>query len=257
MKTIVLHVIGLGLLLLWQPRHLTAQQANHCNDRLDMYDGSRFQGQLEEVRANGDTLVFHLRTGPTLVLPRNHVRRIVQRCRDEKTARRAYDFKETGWYHHTRAGVLVGQSFAGGNTTGFNLQHSSGWMFSRHLGAGLGLGMEFFDPKGYDASSYPIFAEVRSYLLPRRVTPYFTLGAGWAFTGKASGERWGYIDDWKGGWMAQTELGYRIGNHLSVHFGLRLQRKYREWTSVWGPESGVGADRILHKRLVFGLGLLL
>ncbi len=257
MKTIVLHVIGMGLLLLWQPRPLTAQQDSRCHDRLFLYDGSQFMGQLEDVRANGDTVVFRLWTGPALLFPQNKVKRIVQRCRGEKVARRAYDFKETGWYNHTRAGILVGQSFIGGNTIGLNLQHSSGWMFSRRLGAGLGLGIEFFDLKGYDAATYPIFAEVRSYLLPRRVTPYLTLGAGWAFTGKASGERWGYIDDWKGGWMAQTELGYRIGNHLSVHFGLRLQRKCREWTSVWGPESGIGTDRILHKRLVFGLGLLL
>lgn len=258
MKTTIVCTLGLGLLLMWQPRQLAAQQTTApCNDRLDLYDGSRFQGQVEELRAGGDTVVFRLWSGVPLVVPRDKVRRIVQRCHSGKTQRPAYNFKETGLYHHTRAGALVGQSFGGGNTLGFYVQHSSGWMFSRNLGAGLGTGAEFFDPKGYDAASYPLFAEIRGYIFPRRITPYFCLGGGWGFVGKDSGERWGYIDNWKGGWMTQAEIGYRIGNHFSVHLGLRLQRKYREWTSVWGPESGFGTDRILHKRLMFGVGLLL
>lgn len=59
--------------------------------------------------------------------------------------------------------------------------------------------------------------------------------------------------------MTQAEIGYRVGNHLIVHGGFRLQRKYRDWASNWGgPEGGIrGTDRILHKRLVLGLGLLL
>lgn len=257
MKTFLLQTIGWGLLLFGQPCFLLAQQTPPCREQLFLHNGSRFEGQLEELRANGDTVVFRLHTGLALVLPQNQVRRIVQQCKDAKAARRVYDFKEHGLYHHTRAQILLGQAYIGENSQGYSLLHSSGWMISRHLGVGLGFGAEFFDPKRSDAATYPVFAEVRSYLLPRRISPYVNVGAGWAFTGRDSGERWGYIDNWNGGWMVQTELGYRVGNHFSVHLGLRLQRKYREWTSVWGPESGFGTDRILNKRLVLGVGLLL
>lgn len=260
MKTTIIQLIGLGLLLMGQPRPLSAQQKQGCRDMLRLHDGSQYRGQLEDIRAGGDTLVFRLWSGLVLEVPQSKVRRIVQRCQgDESLAvgRRPYDFKERGWYHHTRGGLLIGQVYSGQNSTGFFLQHSSGWMINRWLGAGLGAGGDFFDPWSSDVATYPVFAEIRGYLIPHRISPYYSLGGGYAFAGQRMGERWGYLDDWHGGWMAQTELGYRIGNHFTVHLGLRLQRKYRDWASVWGPTSGEGTDRILHKRLVFGLGLLL
>lgn len=251
-----------GLVFLFgQPRMLPAQQpATGCRDVIRLKDGSTLRGQIQEVKHEGNTLSFRTWNGVLIDLPRSQVRRIKQRCNNGDvvaTAPRTYDFAERGWYHHTRAGLLTGQAYYGDNLQGFQLQHSSGRKFSRLLGAGLGFGLEYFDPTGNDAASYPVFAEVRGFLLPNRITPFYTLGGGWAFTGQSTGERWGLTDTWKGGWLAQVEIGYRIGNHFTVHCGLRLQQKTREWTSNWGPESGSGADRILHKRFSAGVGLLL
>ncbi len=189
------------------------------------------------------------------------IKRITQHCKDDKTrhsAPKPYNFKEKGWYHHTRAGALVGQAYYGENKQGVLFQHSSGWQFQRLLGIGLGLGIDYFDPKGNDAVTYPIFAELQGFLLPKNVTPFYNIGAGWAFTGRNSGEeRWGKIDRWKGSWMAQAAIGYRIGRHFTVQTGIRLQHKRRVWTSVWGPESDFGEDRILHKRLIVAIGMTL
>ena len=253
-------ISGLGLLLaLGQPLFLSAQKTDSCSDALHLRDGSRFLGQFTEITA-GDTVVFQLRNGNILTVPHGKVRRIVQRCKDNSPPARLtkpYTFKTRGWYHHTRMALLPGQSFYGLNRLGVQLQHSSGFMFNRLTGAGIGSGIEFFDPNGNDAINYPLFAEIRGYLLAKQITPYYSVAGGWALAGRSTNvDNWN-TNNWKGGWMAQADLGYRIGNHLTVHFGVRLQRKVREWTSIWGPDNGQGTDRILHKRFVIGLGLLL
>lgn len=259
-NTRLLGLLGL-LLLLWQPRLLWGQEKPNCQDVLHIAGGNRLVGQIMDLKP-GDTLVFQTWGGTIFHIPRKEVLRIVQHCRKTRgisRAPRAYSFKERGWYHHTRGSLLLGQAYYGFDNVGVQIQHSSGRMFSRLLGAGLGTGIERFDPDGVDAVIYPVFAEIRGYLQPKRFSVYYNVGAGWGIVGRSEGERWGYTDTWRGGWLAQGEIGYRIGNHFTVHAGLRLQRKYREWTSNWwgGPEGFHGTDRILHKRFIIGLGLLL
>ena len=55
--------------------------------------------------------------------------------------------------------------------------------------------------------------------------------------------------------MAQGQLGYRAGNHFTLHVGLRFQHKTRTWENGWG--GGKGVDKILQKRLEIGVGILL
>jgi opacity protein-like surface antigen len=257
-----IRLLGLGLLLFWQPRFLTAQTENpKCHDIVRLQNGSIFRGKIEAVKGEGQTVVFRTWSGIVFELHHAQIRRITQRCKENNplfNRFKPYDFKENGWYHNTRVGLLVGQAYYGVNRVGFQLQHSSGWMFKRQIGLGLGAGVEYFDPKGNDAATYPVFAEVRSYLLAKNTTPYLTLGGGWAFTGNHTGDRSNVEDNWKGGWLAQAEIGYRIGNNFTVHAGIRLQHKKREWTSNWGWGSETeGVDRILHKRLILGIGVLL
>ncbi|MBK6931405.1 MAG: hypothetical protein IPH12_11265 [Saprospirales bacterium] len=252
--------IATGLLSVL-PLLLPAQNpATGCRDVIRLKDGSTLRGQIQEIKHDGNTLSFRTWNGVVIDLPRSQVRRIVQRCDNGRAVAqtaRAYDFTERGWYHHTRAGALIGQAYTGNNVSGYQLQHSSGWKLTRMFGAGIGAGLEYFDPSGFDSATYPIFTEIRGFLFPKRITPYYTLAGGWAFTGQLGEDRWGLIDTWKGGWLLQADIGYRIGNHFTVHCGLRLQQKTREWTSDWGPESGNGADHILYKRFVAGIGLLL
>lgn len=257
--------LGLGLLLLlgWQPHLLRGQEQQNCQDVLILYGGNRLTGQITAVKG-GDTLVFRSWGGAIFEISQKTVLKMEQNCRRQRRIRGQgeYHFNEQGWYHHTRIGMLIGQAYYGAENPGLQIQHSSGRMFSKLLGLGLGTGVERFDVAAdvSDAVIYPIFAELRGYLQPKNISPYYSLGAGWGFAGKSSGQRWGFQDDWRGGWMAQAEIGYRIGNHFIIHGGLRLQQKYRDWTSNpgwWGAEGERGTDRILHKRFVLGVGLLL
>lgn len=260
---IIVQLLGLGLLLFGQPQILLAQSSDlDCQDIIRLQNGNTFRGQIEEINGEGQIIVFKTWNGIKFDLHREQIRKITQRCKEKKSVRmdqKAYDFQEKGWYHHTRAGLLVGQSYSGQNRQGVQLQHSSGKMFSRQFGLGLGAGVEAFSPEGNDVVSYPVFMEIKGFLRPKRISPFYSLSGGWAFPGRKTGdERWGYEDHWRGGWMAEAALGYRIGNHFTLQAGVRLQHKEREWQSNWGwGADRQGVDQILHKRLILAVGLLL
>ncbi|MEQ1744609.1 MAG: hypothetical protein ABMA02_04230 [Saprospiraceae bacterium] len=256
-------LLGLGLLLLlWQPRHLSAQEAAPapapappCQDVLYMAEGSELRGQITATKDGGNTLVFRTWSGVEMDVARAKVKRIVQRCSGFKQTK-LYDFKEKGWYHHTRGGFLVGGSYFGENAVGIQLHHSSGWMFNRLVGAGLGIGVDHFGTNGNDVVTYPIFAEFRSYLTARRIAPFVAINGGWAFAGSNPGE-FGTVQTWSGGWMGQANIGYRIGNNFTISMGVRFQEKTRDWTTNTWRGSETGTDHIVHKRFVLGMGIVL
>ncbi|MBK7936918.1 MAG: hypothetical protein IPJ82_07390 [Lewinellaceae bacterium] len=231
------------------------EEAKNCKDIVYLKNGSVFRGKITEMKPGGD-LVMTTWSGIIMTLPENNVKRIVQRCRDQKKSEpKLYNFKEKGLYNATRLGVLIGQNYLGSNSTGYSLYHSTGWMFHRRIGAGIGLGVETFNPDGRDATTYPIFAEVRGYFRAKNVTPFYSVTGGWAFTGKNGDSEWGFINDWKGGWLAKAQFGYRIGNNFTLFGGLSLQKKTLDWRSAWGNEWGT--DQILHKRFELGFGIIL
>ena len=233
---------------------LFSQQNCDCTDIVYTRGGSVYRGKITEHTPGGN-LVITTWSGIVFTVPATGVKRIVQRCKDGQRIVKPYDFKEHGLYNATRLGVQVGQNYFGDNAVGFALYHSTGWMFNRWLGAGIGFGAEIFNPDGEEVATYPVFAELRGYFLAKKVTPFYMVGGGWAFTGKNPDPRWGYTEDWDGGWLAKAQLGYRFGNNFSVYGGLSLQQKTRNWESVWGNDWG--QDRILHKRLELGISVLL
>lgn len=244
----------------------TAPADSNCVDLIHLKNGSLFRGKIVEYKP-GESLTVRTSSGLLLWFEDKKVRKIVQDCpkvRPVKTrvprSERPYSFRERGWYNATRAGVLLGDAHWGQSSQGVFLQHSTGWQFGRLLGAGIGAGIENFTPDADDAATYPVFAEARGYFLPRKVSPYFSLAGGYAFAGKVRQQfdnNWSnqITDDWQGGWMARGSLGYRFGNHFTLDFGIRLQRKTRLWTARWGSNE-TGRDRILHKRLEVSAGFL-
>ncbi len=229
-----------------------AQQKENCRDVVYLRDGSIFRGKISDYQIGGDLLMTTWNGGQMRV-PATNVKKIKQICFDENRAsisQRPYSFRESGWYHVSRI-----ETMWGANGSGPGLQHSSGLKINRLIGVGLGLGIENLTPADDDVSTYPLFAEARGYLSPKNIAPFYALGLGWAFAGKENDLNDGATEDWQGGWMAQAQLGYRIGNHFIVYTGLRFQRKTIEWTNWWGSTQGI--DRKLQRRFEFGLGILL
>lgn len=235
-------------------RSYAQQNTDNCRDIVHLKNGSVFKGKITALQVGGD-LVMTTWNGVTMTIPESNVKRIVQRCKESKAAARPYDFKERGLYNATRLGVLIGQNYFGENNTGFTLSHCTGWMFRRWLGAGIGAGVEVYSPDGLETTTYPVFAEVRGYLSARNVTPFYSISTGWAFAGSKDDPDQFITNKWSGGWMAKAQIGYRIGNNLTLFGGISLQRKVRNWRSDWGGEWG--QDRMLHKRLELGFGLVI
>ncbi|MBX2890219.1 MAG: hypothetical protein KF734_04780 [Saprospiraceae bacterium] len=227
---------------------------NECYDIVHTRSGSEFRGQIINYAPSGD-ITIKTWNGLVIEIPASTVSRIVQKCKEEKRLRKDYDFKEYGLYNATRLGTLIGQTYQGYNTVGFALNHTIGWMFHRMLGAGVGLGVELFNVDYAEPATYPLFAEARGYLKAKNTTPFWAFGGGWAFAGNNSNDGWGFVENWKGGWLAKAQIGYRLGNHFTLQCGLSLQKKTRNWQSTWGGEWG--QDRILHKRFELGFGILL
>lgn len=230
------------------------ENKSECQDIVYLKNGTELRGKITEYNLEGN-LVIDTWSGTQMTMPSVNVKRVVQKCKGEKVERipTPYSFRESGWYHATRF-----SSLSGANGLGFGLQHSSGLKLNRLLGIGVGVGMENFDPWDRDVATFPIFAEVRGYLLAKKITPFYAFGAGYGVSKKHTNITVfdGPEETWKGGWMAQGQIGYRIGNHAFVQIGIRLQRKTRIWENrFWGNNSGV--DQILHKRLDIGIGLLL
>lgn len=240
--------------LLTNAAPLLAQQNNNCTDKVYLRDGSVLRGK---ITAYTQGVGYNLTTwsGLEMNVPEGSVKKIVQRCKDDERGSRAYDFKERGLYNATRLSVLAGQNYSGQNSPGYSLHHSIGWMFSRILGVGIGGGVEIFNVDSGEPVTYPIFAEMRGYLQAKNVTPFFVLGGGWAFTGKNHQSQWGQTEQWSGGWHAKAQIGYRLGNHFTLFGGLNFQKKTRNWQTTWWNEWG--KDRMLHKRLELGIGVIL
>ncbi len=230
-------------------------QTDDCRDYVYLKDGSLLKGKIIAYDQAG-ALVMTTWSGVEMHIPTSGVRKIMQRCKDDPRRMRLsaspYSFSEKGWYHATRGTILTGAS-----VTGVSLQHSSGVMLSRLVGLGVGTGIEQFNTAYYSPANYPVFAEIRGYLLKKNVTPFYTAGAGYSWMPRENNDVFdGNNSLWKGGFMVQGQIGYRIGNYFTVHGGIRLQRMTEQWTSSW-LSSFYGTNTYLNKRFELGIGLLL
>jgi opacity protein-like surface antigen len=245
------------LIFLFAASVLHAQQP--CADWLYLKGGTVLIGNVSHFQPE-DSVVMQTYSGMDIRVPYYMVEKLKQKCprkmRSRALEKSACSFRERGWYHATRAAVLTGL-----NEWDVALQHSSGYKFNHLVSVGMGVGVENLSYLQVPTiPTYPVFAELRGYLLRKRVTPFYAVGMGWAFTGAdkdgAAHFRWWGItqeNNWRGGWLAQAQVGYRYGNHLLVYAGFRLQKKRLDWEGV----NIYGSDRFLHKRIEAGVGFLL
>ena len=251
-----LKLLSIFALLLFANTLFSQEKKEDCQDVVYLKGGSILRGTISEYKLDGE-LIMTTWSGAQMRVPATNVKKVIQDCKTDKKGQiplnlRPYSFKESGWYHATRFGVLSGES-----GRGFSIQHSSGLNFNRLLSVGMGIGFEKFDPFETEVATFPIFAEMRGYLLPKNISPFYALGLGYGFSKKDTDNGFvdGPVEQWRGGWMAQGHIGYRIGNHATIHLGIRLQHKTFSWENPWGNSSGI--NRILHKRVDVGLGILL
>lgn len=229
----------------------TTPPTAECFDVVYLRDGSNYRGRILETHPDGG-ITFETWSNQVMNFLPKQVTKVKQNC---PCSQPIYENPAQKWYNASRLGVMPGSSqlsssYRNDNVLGVSLLHTTGYQFSRWVGAGLGIGFE--DYGGNTPFSYPIFAEFRSYLsAPRRISPYAAVSGGWAATNKTVNNS--SNDMWRGGLLGKFELGLVCGNHFTVHSGLSFQALERQWTNDWNQNSGI--DQYLFQRLVFGLGL--
>ena len=223
-----------------------------CKDVVKLRGNNQYTGTITKIDSVGN-LTITTWSGFVVAVPASTVLSVEQICvprgQPGKRQRDRPPFRESGAYIYSRLGMNLGESGAG-----LMLQHSIGYRFSHWCHAGIGAGIESFS---FDEPEvYPLFAEVRSFLTPGRISPFVGAGLGWGFMSKKAVDfGWGETSNWKGGMVAHVQACYRIGNHFVVYTGLRFQQQERSWVQPWGNFRGV--DKILRQRMEIGIGLYL
>ncbi len=220
-------------------------------------DGSQLSGTiLKWELAIG--MEFQLSTGAIIIIPKVDINRVNQDTpfvhsfgRDRSVyvrSPREYRFKEEGWYQNT-SGFL---NFS--PKGGAGLHHVIGYRFNRLLGVGLGAGVETHD-FNWVRNIIPVFAEVRGFLLPKKISPYyaFKIGYGFALRDQLSG-----TTEAKGGFHISPEIGVRFGSgDVSYYLGMEYKIQNATFTNndnFFG--GGRATEKVSYRRMELRTGLL-
>ncbi len=233
-----------------------AQESESQNDAVIMYlnKGVVLRGDLMHYQP-GDKAVLLSKYGDTVEVPEQYLRRIVYKNErsDIVRAKTPYAFRERGFYHNPWIALNANTvSRNSGGITGFELGMVFGYQHKRLLGYGIGVSADFYHPANNEMV-FPLFAELRGYILQRSVTPYYTLRAGYGFVFK--NEDVG-IEGGEGGYMINPAIGWRLsgkkGMNLTLDLGLKFQRATFD-TWIWSERA---LTELTYKRLHVRLGFL-
>jgi hypothetical protein len=230
------------------------QKDSDLVDIVWLRDGSRLSGTILRWELESG-IEFQLATGATMIIPKKQILKVFQQMplysseaqpEQQSVPHREYAFRERGWYHSC-SGFINAFGLGG---AGFH--YSTGFRFKRTLSAGLGIGYESNDLSNY-RDIVPLFAEVRGFLLPKRITPYYALKAGHGFA--ILNTTYGDIDA-KGGIHLAAELGVRFGGrHVHYFAGAEYKIQDASYQSQWWWE-GSSTDHISYRRLELRTGIL-
>jgi hypothetical protein len=173
--------------------------------------------------------------------------------KDKAKKKRKYQFRETGWYNATGFSGFGGRS---GNylKMGIGLSTTTGYMFNRYLGVGVGIAKDNYSSRQGEGL-YPVFAEVRGYLKKKFNAPYYAVRAGYGFA--FENEKFG-VTRAEGGVMLNPSVGYRFGGdktgNIYFEIGYKFQKQFIERTSTFN--SDVTVVDALYNRISLSAGII-
>lgn len=159
--------------------------------------------------------------------------------------------RESGLFWEGSFSFVFGQASEDGGAprAGMELGATLNYRFNPYINTGIGIEpMVFFINN--ETVFVPVYARFKGLFLDHRVTPYYTLDAGWSFAEKTASSE---ALDVKGGWFVRNTLGVQVG-HFSVGVGYQLQKvtttKDLEWWWWGANEQTITEDRLM-KNVVF------
>lgn len=216
-------------------------------------DGSIVKGIILSYQMN-ETLVMKV-AGEEVILPADKVLyivrgRIAKRYEEDLEVEKAvyeYAFRERGVYNVSGFMLNTGRN-GEGTTVGLGIQHVVGYQFNRWIGAGVGAGIDVY---GFNAEKafISLFGDVRGYLLPQKITPFYAFQMGY-----------GFLDDQrirsaKGGVLIYPAVGVRLSGKSGANFSMDLGYRYQESERQYDWWDGFEIQKHRYNRYVFRVGL--
>jgi len=248
----IIFCIGLASIAIGQDKQ---QFAYH--DVIYIEGGSILRGTIIEYdKDKSGTLKFELLSGALIDIQLDQIKKITNepiKYKKEKGARKVYEFQERGLYHFSSFHIsMANDAFRNDLTLGAGIHHISGFKFNRWLGAGLGVGIDYYYP-GSGETFTPVYAEVRGYTKAANFSPMYSIAAGYGFT--STNENTNIVES-KGGLMFYPSIGFRMGGNPNANFTLDFGMKIQKGTFTydWGWE--LREQRMLYQRFIIRTGIL-
>lgn len=220
-------------------------------DVVMLKDGSKLKGTILSWDLDKG-MDFKLLTGASIFIKQDNIDRVdheSEYAHHEWRGDRSYKFREKGWYQNSSGFLNV--SFLGGA----GIHHVMGYRFNRMLGVGLGIGIESNDFQR-TRNIVPVFAEVRGFFLPKKITPYYALKLGYGF---ALANQLNGTSETKGGLHFSPEIGVRFGGgDVSYYLGVEWKLQNATFTdnNDWWGGGGVFTETVSYRRIELRTGLL-
>lgn len=227
--------------------------AIHYLDVLDLKNGSRLTGTITRIESDS-VYVFKLVTGATLYIHSRTVKRLYQKVQGGPLLLKSYNFRERGWYGLIQMDFMDGQAVNSPLIPGFGLNAQVGYRLQRLYGFSGGVRYSQFNLQSVE-KVLAGYGEVRGYLLPRQVSPFYALVAGFGWTYVRSGN----ILNASGGFYWSPQIGLRLGAFrntvATIGIGYQFQRAAFNYNiSQWDRRTL--EKRIEFRRLTLSTGLL-
>lgn len=259
--TIIRNWLLLSILLFSSQLFAQSTEEFRRTDVVYLKNGSIFRGQIAAYEIGGD-LALRLAEDRVMHIDAKSIKKIVQETTEaekmgqaaETTIEKIYAFREKGLHFSTTLGYIGGNDQFGNYTDGFNAHFQSIYQFNRLVGAGLGVGVDFYNVNL--GSIVPIYTSVRGYLKAKNVSPYYQLAAGFGIPIVDEGTS-GFTNS-KGGYYLAPELGFRFNGSADTNFfmGLGLQWQKATYTLDFDDTISNNKDEYTFRRFNFKIGIL-
>lgn len=146
---------------------------------------------------------------------------------------------------------------SGDNNFSVGVKTVHGWRFSNYLFTGAGGGVE--RNFAYKQTFVPVFLQLQSELLKRKITPFISAEVGYSFLIQEKKEQYLSYSKSKGGVYFSAAFGARIYTQSLASFffsaGYLFHQSKSEWRFQYSPDYLYRIERV-YERLQLSLGVM-